>query len=63
MLVSIRDDGVAFDPTIYQEDEEGMRYHGIEVIRQVAKTFRYFHLLNTNNTIMEIALSKGENPS
>lgn len=63
LLVSIRDDGVAFDPTIYQKDEEGMRYHGIEVIRQVAKTFRYFHLLNTNNTIMEIALSKGENPS
>ena len=59
LLVRIRDDGVAFDPTVYQLDEEGMRYHGIEVIRKVAKGFRYFRLLNTNNTIMEIPISQG----
>ena len=59
ILVRIRDDGIAFDPTTYNvEEEEDMRFHGIEIIRKVASDFKYLRLLNTNNTIMEIALSK-----
>ena len=59
LLVRIRDDGVAFDPTNYVPgDEEEMKFHGIEVVRKVASDFKYLRLLNTNNTIMEIALAK-----
>jgi anti-sigma regulatory factor (Ser/Thr protein kinase) len=58
ILVRIRDDGIAYDPTTYEAEDEEMRYHGIEVVRKVAKDFKYLRLLNTNNTIMEIALSK-----
>ena len=58
ILVRIRDDGIAYDPTTYEAEDEEMRYHGIEVVRKIAKDFKYLRLLNTNNTIMEIALSK-----
>lgn len=59
LLVRIRDDGIAFDPTEYQPgDEEEMKFHGIEVIRKVAKDFKYLRVLNTNNTIMEISLEQ-----
>ena len=59
LMIRIRDDGVAFDPTQYQPgDEEEMRFHGIEVVRKVAKEFNYLRVLNMNNTIMEIGLAK-----
>jgi anti-sigma regulatory factor (Ser/Thr protein kinase) len=59
ILVRIRDDGIAFDPTTYQPgDEEDMRFHGIEIIRKVAKDFKYLRLLNTNNTIIEIPMGE-----
>ena len=57
LLVRIRDDGIAFDPTTYQTDEEDMRYSGIEVIRKVASEFKYLRVLNTNNTIMVITIN------
>ena len=55
-LLRIRDDGISFDPTIYKvgEDDESA-YHGIEIVRKVAKEFRYLRVLNTNNTIIEIS--------
>lgn len=59
MLVRIRDDGTAFDPTAYEPgEEEEMSYHGIEVVRKIATTFTYLRILNTNNTIMEISIAK-----
>lgn len=59
ILVRIRDDGIAFDPTTYQPgDEEDMRFQGIEIIRKVAKDFKYLRLLNTNNTIIEIPMGE-----
>ena len=59
LLVRIRDDGIAFDPTTYAEGEEKeMSFRGIEVIHKVASDFKYLRLLNTNNTIMEIALGE-----
>ena len=61
LLVRIRDDGIAFDPTVFHPgDEEEMRYHGIEIVRKVASDFKYLRLLNTNNTIMEIPLGEQE---
>ena len=59
LLVRIRDDGTAFDPTSYNPGEdEDMEYHGIEVVRKIATTFTYLRILNTNNTIMEISIAK-----
>lgn len=59
LLVRIRDDGIAFDPTSQlEEEEDDMSFHGIDVVRKVATEFKYLRLLNTNNTIMEIALGK-----
>ena len=55
LIVRIRDDGVAFDPTSYQANEE-FDYSGIEVIRKIASHFEYLRILNTNNTIIEIAI-------
>ena len=58
LLVRIRDDGLTFDPTaIKADDDEEMRYHGIEVVRKVASDFKYLRVLNTNNTIMEISIA------
>lgn len=60
-LLRIRDDGISFDPTVYKpEEDDETSFHGIEIIRKVAKEFRYLRVLNTNNTIMEIAIAKGE---
>ena len=60
MLVRIRDDGIAFDPTsqLKEGEDEEMSFRGIEVVRKVATEFKYLRLLNTNNTIMEIAIGK-----
>ena len=59
MLVRVRDDGVAYDPTAFVPgDEEEFSYHGIEVVRKIASTFTYLRILNTNNTIMEISIAK-----
>lgn len=60
LLVRIRDDGIAFDPTsqLKEGEDEEMSFKGIEVVRKVATEFKYLRLLNTNNTIMEIAIGK-----
>ena len=58
LLVRIRDDGIAFDPTAYEPtDAEEMAFTGIEVVRKVATTFTYLRILNTNNTVMEIGVA------
>ena len=58
LIVRIRDDGVSFNPTTYQSNEEDFEYHGIEIIKKFAKSFQYLRVLNTNNTIMEIPTSR-----
>ena len=57
LLVRIRDDGVAFDPTNIAEDEEEFSFRGIDVVRKVASDFKYLRILNTNNVIMEVNLA------
>ena len=56
-MLRVRDDGIAFDPAAFKEgiDDED-NYHGIEIVKKIAKEFRYFRVLNTNNTIIEISL-------
>ncbi len=54
-ILRIRDDGIPFDPTQYQTDEEEkFLLGGITMIRKLAKNFTYTRILNMNNTIIEI---------
>ena len=54
-ILRIRDDGIPFDPTQYQTDEEEQfLLGGITMIRKLAKNFTYTRVLNMNNTIIEI---------
>ena len=54
-ILRIRDDGIPFDPTQYQAEEEGQfLLGGINMIRKLAKNFTYTRVLNMNNTIIEV---------
>lgn len=56
MLLSIRDDGIIFDPTQYKEDEHEFSTSGILLVRKVISNMSYTRVLNTNNTYLEINL-------
>ena len=54
-ILRIRDDGIPFDPTQYQPDEEiKFLLGGINLIKGLAKKLNYVRVLNMNNTIIEI---------
>ena len=60
LLLRIRDDGVPFDPTKYEFDEdENYSTSGIKLIKNVTNKMSYMRILNLNNTIFEINI-KGE---
>ena len=59
MILTIKDDGIVFDPTEYKEDEEGFSTSGILLVRKLVDKNSYTRVLNTNNTSIEIYLSKG----
>ena len=59
MILTIKDDGVVFDPTQYQEHEQEFSSSGILLIRKLVDRISYARVLNTNNTSIEIYL-KGE---
>ena len=59
MILTIKDDGIVFDPTEYKEDEEGFSTSGILLVRKIVDKISYTRVLNTNNTSIEIYLSKG----
>ena len=59
MVLSIKDDGVVFDPTQYQEHEQQFSTSGILLVRKLVDKISYTRVLNTNNTSIEIYL-KGE---
>ena len=53
IIISIRDDGVFFDPTKYNEKEterEGYAIGGIKLIETIAKEMSYSRVLGMNNT-------------
>ena len=54
-ILRIRDDGIPFDPTQYQPEEENkFLLGGINLIKGLAKKLNYVRVLNMNNTIIEI---------
>ena len=60
MILTIKDDGVTFDPTQYQEHEQEFSTSGILLVRKLVDNISYTRVLNTNNTSIEIYL-KGAN--
>lgn len=58
LILSIRDDGVAFDPTQYKPDEEVMfKLGGITLIKEAATKLSYIRVLNMNNTVIELDIN------
>ena len=60
MILTIKDDGIVFDPTQYQEHEEEFSTSGILLVKKIVDKISYTRVLNTNNTSIEIYL-KGAN--
>ena len=56
ILLTIRDDGMIFDPTQYKEDEQEFSTSGIVLVRKIVSNISYTRVLNTNNTFLEIYL-------
>lgn len=54
-ILSLKDDGVAFDPIAHKEDDapEAM-FHGLPLLKKVATRLEYVRILNLNETIMEM---------
>lgn len=62
LLLRIRDDGVPFDPTKYEEhEEEEYSTSGIKLIKSLTDKMTYMRILNLNNTIFEMKLNGGIN--
>ena len=60
LMLRIRDDGVPFDPTKYEFDEnENYSTSGIKLIKSLTDKITYMRMLNLNNTVFEIKF-KGE---
>ncbi len=58
LILRLRDDGVSFNPTEYnaEEEEEGFLLGGIALIKSIADKMTYTRVLNMNNTVIEIAV-------
>ena len=56
ILLTIRDDGIIFDPTQYKEDEQEFSTSGILLVRKIVSNITYTRVLSTNNTYLEINL-------
>lgn len=56
MVLTIKDDGVVFDPTQYQENEQEFSTSGILLVRKLVDKISYTRVLNTNNTSIEMVL-------
>ena len=62
MLLRIRDDGLPFDPTKYEFDNnENYSTSGIQLISKLVDKMSYMRVLNLNNTIFEIKLGGSVN--
>lgn len=56
MILTIKDDGIVFDPTQYKEDEEEFSTSGILLVQKIVDKISYTRVLSTNNTSIEIYL-------
>ena len=56
ITLRLRDNGIPFDPTAYDEDETGMEYdiHGIDIVRSMAQNITYIRAMDLNNTTITI---------
>ena len=58
MVLTIKDDGIVFDPTQYKEDESEFSTSGILLVKKIVDKISYARVLNTNNTSIEIYLKR-----
>lgn len=59
LLLRIRDDGLPFDPTKYEFDnDEGYSTSGIKLIMNLTDKMTYMRVLSLNNTIFEIKIKE-----
>ena len=60
LILKISDDGLPFDPTVYELDnnDEEFLTDGIDVIKKLADKLQYIRVLNLNNTVFELNISK-----
>ena len=56
IILIIKDDGVIFDPTQYQEEEQEFSTSGILLVRKLVSNITYTRVLSINNTYIEIYL-------
>ena len=62
LLLRVRDDGVPFDPTKYEFDNnEDYSTSGIQLISKLVNKMSYMRVLSLNNTIFEISLGGKSN--
>ncbi len=60
LILTIRDDGLPFDPTQYEfDDNEEYSTSGIKLIKSLTDSMSYMRILNLNNTVFELKI-KGE---
>lgn len=56
ITLRLRDNGIPFNPTVYEEDGAGMEYdiHGINLVKTMAKSITYIRAMDLNNTTITI---------
>lgn len=56
LMLRLRDNGVPFDPTTYEydEDEGEFEVHGIQTVKAVSTSVSYMRAMDLNNTIIEV---------
>lgn len=55
LILRIRDDGMPFDPTKYEVDNDQIyTTSGIKLVESITNKMQYMRILNLNNTILEI---------
>ena len=53
VIISLRDNGIPFDPSLtLRQEESSLAYGGIEIARRIANKFEYSHHLGFNVTVL-----------
>jgi anti-sigma regulatory factor (Ser/Thr protein kinase) len=61
LILRIRDDGLPFDPTKYEFDNnENYSTSGIQLISKLTDKMTYMRVLSLNNTIFEIKIGRND---
>ena len=62
LILTIRDDGLPFDPTHYEFDnDEEYTTDSIKLIKSLTDTMTYDRILNLNNTVFELKVKGAQN--